>query len=418
MKVFDETNRPLFFKIVVAPVQFGSSLFAWKYFFSVLDSRSIIVVGALLSFQFISVVSLLGTHVSIGNEIIDGKGIAKRTLIHSFFTSSIFFAFVFIALEISRYSIFQQIGMGDINRRLIFLTLFYFLAVSPLALVQSVLVVSGSANSVNISAAISGIFLFLVILILQVKNIVINIEGVIVVLLLAQFSGLVYLFYVLAKFTIQKSSSVNYRDLFANFNFGALLISILAPLASQMDRYLVAKYGSIQQSLDINALNQLLIPMFPILSWVGTLFWKGARSRPSFGTLINHLKIMLFVLVFFITFILFILSRFMKLILPVASNVSLELKFVLVVYIVFYGLFVIFGAYLSSVRGQLFLASCSGIFFVLQVQLSPFWLGTPDIVRYYSGLVVIQFFVLLLPTIIYTLMLIRSSAHALDLEKI
>ena len=418
MKAFDQAFRPLFFKLVVTPVQFGSSLFAWKYFFSVLDSSSIILVGALLSFQFISVVSLLGSHVSISNAIIDGECLSKRTLIQSFFTSSIIFVFVFVALEISRYSIFQQVGIGDINRRLIILTLFYFLAVSPLALVQSVLVVSGSANSVNISVAISGMFLFLVILILQVKNVVINIEGVIAVLLLSQFCGLVYLFFVLAKFTIRKNSDVNYRNFFEYFNFGALLISILAPLAAQLDRYLVAKYGSIQQGLDINALSQLMLPMFPVLSWAGTLFWKEARSKPSFRTLISHLKVMLFVLFFFATFILFLLSRFTELILPKASDVTLELKFVLVIYIVFYGLFITCGTYLSSVRGQLFLAACSGIFFVLNVQLSPFLLGTHGVVRYYSGIVVMQLFVLLLPTIIYTLMLIRRSAHTLDLELI
>ena len=123
MKAFDQAFRPLFFKLVVTPVQFGSSLFAWKYFFSVLDSSSIILVGALLSFQFISVVSLLGSHVSISNAIIDGECLSKRTLIQSFFTSSIIFVFVFVALEISRYSIFQQVGIGDINRRLIILTL-------------------------------------------------------------------------------------------------------------------------------------------------------------------------------------------------------------------------------------------------------------------------------------------------------
>lgn len=416
MRVFDQSFRPFFFKLLVTPVQFGSSLFAWRYFFDDLNSRDIILIGAILSFQFISVVSLLGSHVSISNAVIDGKTLTNRTIVHSFITSAIFFLVLFIVIEFSKYPSLHQIGISQPSPRLILLTLLCFLSVSPTALVQSVVVVSGSANSVNISAGISSFFLLLGIGILQVKNVVLNIEGVLTLLFVSQLSGLIYLLFVMNKLPKRRDLHVKYRDFIVYFNFGAWLISIVAPLAGQMDRYLVAKYGSIQQTLDINAINRIMFAIFPILSWVGALFWNEARSRPNFKTLFRHLQVMLVVLIFFSAFIFIFLSTLMEFILPAAGKVTVELKIVLVINIVFYGLFIIFGTYLSSKRGQFFLATCSGVFFLLNVKLSPVWLQTPSIVGYYSGLIFIQFFILLLPTIIYSLILARRSTLFLDLD--
>lgn len=347
--------------------------------------------------------------MSLGNRIIDGKSFSLRTLRLTMISSISFFLFVGILTSFYKNQIFNLFSFNEVDEILLFVTLLYFLLISPTAMLQLIAVASGNANKVNISAAISSITLLILVGAAKFSSLFLNIEGIFAILLVSQLAGLIYIYLELRQIFRDNGmaiAKVRFREC---FNLGAWIISILAPLSVQMDRYLVAKYGSVQQGLDINVINQLLLSAFPILSWVGSLFWSDARTNSNLSSLWNHLKIMLPVLTFFSLMIFFFLDEFIAFLLPSASLPSFQLQMIVILSIASYGIYVLFANYLSQQKGQLQLAFCSGVYFLLTLEFAPNWLHTKNIENYFAGVLFLKFVILLAPSVFFACRKIRES---------
>lgn len=272
--------KPLLIRSITFPFQFITSLVLWKIIYENASDKMIQSLLMMSSVLFISTILLFGGHTNLTNMVIDRSPKSKEqfglTLLMPLFVLVISLPAIFVFSE--KLNSFFLLEPGGENV-LVFLACMLSL-IAPSAAFQSILVGTGKNSFIAIIPFFGSIFALLVAVLIVEFKMITNITLLLILISSSLFSSLVigvraFKLISLSRIKIEKSSVCSY------FNLGSFLISIGAPLAFQLDRILVVRWGTVGDALESAPVNRMVASVTLILSSAALSFWPDLNRRKN-----------------------------------------------------------------------------------------------------------------------------------------
>lgn len=270
--------KPLCIRSINFPIQFVISLFIWHLIISNSSENSIQSLLMMTSIMFLSTVFLIGSHTTLGLQIIDNNSGATQSFGFSLFIPYVVVLISLPVVFINSNSIFSFLLIKDSDFGTLFVFILILLLLAPSAVFQSILVAKNKNIFLSIVPVLGSIFslFFALVLLKQERQ---GLSALLLVLTSSSLFSTLFMFIFSIKHIKPTRFWHNRRNLGSCINVGSFLISISAPFAFSMDRILVAHLGSIDDALKIAPVNRIVASTFLILSSAGMAFWPQLRLR-------------------------------------------------------------------------------------------------------------------------------------------
>ena len=270
--------KPLLIRILTFPIQFIISLIIWKMIYENASDEMVQSLLVMSSVLFLSTILLFGGHTNLANLIIDRSPKSNAqlglTMVSPLVTLVIIFPMIFVfSNEINSFFLLES----DQVSVLIFLACSIAL-IAPSAAFQSVFIAIGKNSFIAFVPFFGSIFSLILALILFKYTDITYITSFLVIVSSSMFSTLI-LGIRAVKLIPFKRVTFNKSSLGDYFNLGSFLISVGAPLAFQLDRILIVRWGSVNDALESAPVNRIVASVTLILSAAAMSFWPHLKLR-------------------------------------------------------------------------------------------------------------------------------------------
>jgi len=272
--------NPLLIRSITFPFQFITSLVLWKIIYENASAETIQSLLIMTSVLFISTILLFGGHTNLTNLVIDRSPKAKEqfglTLLIPFFVLIISLPAIFVFSE--ELNSFFLLKPGGVTVPIFLACMLSLIALS--AAFQSILVGFGKNSFLAIIPFFGSIFSLLVAVIIVELKITSNMTLFFLLISSSLFSSVVigvraFKLIPLSRIKIEKSSIRSY------LNLGSFLISVGSPLAFQLDRILIVRWGTIEDALESAPVNRIVASVTLILSSAAISFLPNLKRREN-----------------------------------------------------------------------------------------------------------------------------------------
>ena len=270
--------KPLLIRVVTFPMQFIISLVIWKMIYENASDEMIQSLLVMSSVLFVSTILLFGGHTNLGNLIIDQSPESNAqfglTMVSPLMILIISIPIIFIfSDELNNFFLLES---GQVN--VLILLACSITLIAPSAAFQSIFVAVGKNSFIAFVPFFGSIFSLILALFLFRFTDTTYITSFLVVVSSSMFSTLI-LGIRAVKLIPLKKVKFNKSSFGSYFNLGSLLISVGAPLAFQLDRILIVRWGNVNDALESAPVNRMVASVTLILSAAAMSLWPYLKLR-------------------------------------------------------------------------------------------------------------------------------------------